>query len=440
MSDIKKEDKVENKEVEVKEEKVAAVEEVVEQKEEAKEEVAAVEVAEQKEEVKEDVAAVEVAEQKEEVKEDVAAVGKEEVVNAEEDSDEIKYPNYISKKRIGVEPPEFLVDKLTGKPVFGTFTKEISNINLLDCKGLYPFGRLFNKARYTHWEALELHFDECAIVSAVYNMGIIGFAIVVLFDKRDKSIKHWIQFVPGGKAKVAPNLIDTVTSQDSKKLKYHLHNMFHEGYATAQITGNSKKFGDIEIDVKITNVAKPSVVNIPFEGGKSLYSQKNLFKAEGKIVLNGETFEANENSVAIIDDHKGFYPFEAHYDWLTTMGTTEIDGKKQVIGFNLTKNQSISQYDYNENWLWLEGEGFSLPPVEFRKVTKSKWEIKDALGKVDLIFELDNTYKMKFNIGLIYIKYYLPFGTLKGTITNYDGKVYNFDGMLGIAEDKTTKI
>lgn len=352
----------------------------------------------------------------------------------------MEYPKYISKKRVPVDPPENIVDKATGKAVYGTFNKEIQNLNFLDSKGLYPFGRLFNKSRYTYWEALELHFDECAIVSAVYNMNVIGFAIIVLFDKRNNTIKHWLNFVPGKKAKVAPNLIDSVTSQDSKKINYHLHNMFQEGYAEAKITGNCKKAGDIEIDVKVVNASDPSIVNIPFGGGKSLYSQKNIFRAQGKIVLNGEVFESNENSVAIIDDHKGFYPFEAHYDWLTSMGVVEVDGKKQVIGFNLTKNQSISQYDYNENWLWLEGEGHPLPPVEFKKLSKTKWEIKDAMGKVDLTLEIDDTYTMKFNIGLIYIKYYLPFGKLSGTITNYDGKEYSFDGMIGIAEDKTTKI
>ena len=350
------------------------------------------------------------------------------------------YPDYISPKRIPVDPPEYLVDKTTGEPVFGTFTKEIPNINLLDSKGLYPFGTVFNKIRYTHWEALELHFDECAIVSAVYNMGAIGFTIIVLFDKRTKKIKRWIDIVPGYKAKVAENLIDSVTSQDSKTMTYYLHNMFHEGYAEAKITGTNKKDGDIEIDVKITNVSDPSVVNIPFGGGKSLYSQKNLFKAEGKIVLNDETFAANENSVAIIDDHKGFYPFEAHYDWLTCMGTTKVDGKKQIIGFNLTRNQSISQYDYNENWLWLEGKGFPLPPVEFTKLAHNKWKVKDSYGKVDLLFEVDATFAILFDKPVLVVKYYLPFGILNGTITNIDGKVYTFDGMLGIAEDKTTRI
>lgn len=352
----------------------------------------------------------------------------------------MEYPKYISKKRIPVDAPEYLVDKQTGKAVFGTFKKEIPNLNLLDSKGIYPFGKLFNKARYTSWEALELHYDECAIVSAVYNMGIIGFGIVVLFDKRNNKISNWLKFVPGGKAKVAANLIDSVTELDTKAIKFNLHNMFQEGYAEGKVKATNKKAGDIEIDVKVTNISDASVVNIPFGDNQSLYSQKNFFKAEGTITFNGETFTSNENSVAIIDDHKGFYPFEAHYDWLTTMGTMEIDGEKKFVGFNLTKNQSICQYDYNENWLWLEGEGHPLPPVEFKKLSKTKWEIKDALGKVNLTFEANATYPMKFNIGLIFIKYYLPFGKLTGKIVNYDDKEYVFDGMLGIAEDKTTKI
>lgn len=352
----------------------------------------------------------------------------------------MSYPKYISQKRVPVDAPEFLVNKATGKAVFGTFKSEIPNINLLDSKGIYPLGKVFNKFRYTHWEALELHFDECAIVSAVYNMGIIGFSIVVLFDKANKEIKRWINFVPGKKAKVAKNLFGTVTEQKTSKMDYKLHNMFQEGYAAAKIKATDKKHGEIDIDVKVINISDPSVVNIPFGENISLYSQKNLFRAEGIITVNGETFTSNENSVAIIDDHKGFYPFRAHYDWLTTMGTKEIDGKKQYIGFNLTRNQSISQHDYNENWLWLEGKGFPLPPVSFVKINKSVWEIKDAQGIVDLKFEIDNTFPLKFNIGLIYIKYYLPFGKLSGNITNIDGKVYNFDGMLGIAEDKTTKI
>lgn len=34
----------------------------------------------------------------------------------------------------------------------------------------------------------------------------------------------------------------------------------------------------------------------------------------------------DDESTAIIDDHRGYYPRKAHYDWVTTMGKCEIDG------------------------------------------------------------------------------------------------------------------
>ena len=36
----------------------------------------------------------------------------------------------------------------------------------------------------------------------------------------------------------------------------------------------------------------------------------------------------DENTTALIDDHRGYYPRKAHYDWLTTMGKFNINNKK----------------------------------------------------------------------------------------------------------------
>ena len=57
---------------------------------------------------------------------------------------------------------------------------------------------------------------------------------------------------------------------------------------------------------------------------------------------------ANEFTTAIIDDHRGYYPRHAHYDWVTTLGRYNIDGQMMYLAFNLTRNQSINQAKYNE--------------------------------------------------------------------------------------------
>ena len=68
------------------------------------------------------------------------------------------------------------------------------------------------------------------------------------------------------------------------------------------------------------------MASIPFGKNRPLYSQKDFFKAEGRLVINGEEMLTDEDSTAIVDDHRGFYPRRAHYDWVTTMGKCNVDG------------------------------------------------------------------------------------------------------------------
>lgn len=347
------------------------------------------------------------------------------------------YPSYISSKRVPVAPPEKLV--VDGQAIFGTFSEEIPNLNLLE---LNNSSIKKNMRRYTEWEAIELSFDDFTLLGAVYSTNPMGFAIFVYFDKNKGKVTHsWLKFVPRKKAFVAPNLIDGITSFNVGKYDFILTNDFSEGKASAKASVEGKS-GTLEIDVNLTNLSDPSVVSIPFDSNLPLYSQKNIFGVDGHITINGKKYEANEKTVAIIDDHKGYYPKFAHYDWLTTMGKMKIDGELKTVGFNLTRNQSINQDDYNENILWLDKASSPLPPVffEYDKEDKNIWYVKDEHGKVDLKFVMEDTFKMIFNIGIVVIKYYLPFGKIYGKVEDINGKEYIFDGTMGIGEDKTTKM
>ena len=158
---------------------------------------------------------------------------------------------------------------------------------------------------------------------------------------------------------------------------------------------------------------------------------------------DGKTYKTNERSVGIIDDHKGYYPFFSHYDWLTTMGKTEIDGEQKFFAFNLTRNQSVDQVNYNENVIWLEGESFPMPPVVFThkdgKKKANEWHIRDEAGQglVDITFKIDNVFYMPIPVAVYYA---LPYGKIYGYVTDTNGKKYTVDGMVGIGEDKTTRI
>lgn len=107
------------------------------------------------------------------------------------------------------------------------------------------------------------------------------------------------------------------------------------------------------------------------------------------------------------------------------MGKTEIDGEQKFFAFNLTRNQSVDQVNYNENVIWLEGESFPMPPVVFThkdgKKKANEWHIRDEAGQglVDITFKIDNVFYMPIPVAVYYA---LPYGKIYGYVTDTNGK------------------
>lgn len=348
-----------------------------------------------------------------------------------------KYPSFISEKRRPVPTPHMMVNN--GISCFGTFDKPFPVMNFLDCRN--PLGSFipnaFSKFRLTVWEAFEINLDEGSLISAVYNVGAAGFSIFVFHDKRTNITYSWVNPTTGPKAVVAKNLINSTTELYTSNSYLIIDNQFQDGKCHGRGKARNTKAGNIEFDLHITSLAPPSVVVMPLGTNKPLYSQKEFFKVEGYLTLNNQTFYANKRSTAIVDDHKGFYPYNMHYDWLTTMGRTKINGKEKYLGFNLTHNQTTSQDDFNENLLWLEGYSCPLPPVNFTHTDRNVWSIKDEYDMVNIAFKIDDDFQMQVHLGVIDVDYKLPFGTITGYIKDIEGNKYILDGMTGIGEDRT---
>lgn len=351
------------------------------------------------------------------------------------------YPEYISEKRRPVATPKNIVDE-KGQPIFGTFATSIPNINLLDCVKPAKVPHSMNKLKLTIWEALELHFDDFIFLTAVYNVGFGGFSIFVFFDKATKEITSWMKIAAGDRAKVGESMLNGAYSElKNKSSVCKIVNNLEDGKAYGIGNVSSKK-GKLAFEVNLQTVSEPSIVMIPFdeEHRRPLYSEKDMFRVTGYVEFNGKRYEANERTFGIIDDHKGYYPKPAHYDWLTTMGVLEIDGEQKPFGFNLTHNQSANQDDYNENLLWFEDGSCPLPPIVFThdKDNDKLWYIRDKHDCVNLKFEIDNTFDIIMHLGVASIDYYLPFGRISGYLKDTNGKVYTLNEVYGLGEDKST--
>lgn len=366
------------------------------------------------------------------------------------------YSKFIHPDRRVRPTPDDLVDK-DGKIVFGNFDKEFKTMDLVRAKKPTKAPNCMNRLKLTLWEATEVHFKEGVLLAVICDMGIFGKTFNVFYDKRNRKVYSWDTNLKSKDTQIAPNLIQgsvAYAKTDVSHVRYV--NTFDEGKAhldghhegEALVDSKTKEGHSIEYSVDLQRLSKPCVASIPFPYSKNrtLYSQKDFFKATGYIILDGERFESDEESVAIIDDHRGYYPRRAHYDWVTTLGINEINGEKKYFAFNLTRNQSIDQERYNENMIFLEDDSSILPPVKFTRSVESKdflnkgyseWYIKDEYGMVDIKFKVYNLNSMILHTGIVNIDYYITYGELEGYIMGEDGTKYVLDGMLGMGEDKT---
>ena len=369
-----------------------------------------------------------------------------------------EFSKFIDPKRRPVPTPESMVDE-NGKCVFGTFDKEFKKMELLKLKKPTKAPNFLNRFKLTLWEATEVHLKNGVLLAVVCDMGIFGKTLNMFYDKRTKKVYCWDTNLPSKETTIAPNLFDGSIAEaytDVSFVKYV--NNFQVGKCHLSGSHKGKCFIDskeysneptIEYDFDLTRISKPGVVSIPFPYSKNrpLYSQKDFFQCSGRLVINGEEMLSDDESTAIVDDHRGYYPRRAHYDWVTTMGIHEADGERKWLAFNLTRNQSIDQEKYNENVLWLKGELSLLPPVIFTRSVETKdfikkggyseWTIKDEYDMVNIIFKVYNINAMITHAVLVNIDYYVAWGELEGYVRDEGGRKYVLDGMMGMGEDKT---
>lgn len=378
-----------------------------------------------------------------------------------------EYSKYISETRRAVPTPKSIV-KPDGTCEFGTFKSEFEQMDLVKLKNPTALPNCFNKLKLTLWEATEVHLKNGVLLAVVCDMGIFGKTMNVFYDKRTHKTYCWDTNLDSKATQIAPNLINGSIAYAETPVSFVKYvNTFNEGKAelsgkhsgkclvtvpkkdktaVAAIKENYTENETIEYSFKLTRLSDPCVASIPFDKKRPrpLYSQKDFFKAEGKLVINGEEMLTDEDSTAVIDDHRGYYPRHAHYDWVTTLGRYDFDGEKKFLAFNLTRNQSIDQDKYNENILWLEGSSSILPPVKFTRNPETKdfkdyaeWVIKDEYDMVNLKLKVYSINPMIMHAGIVNIDYYITFGELEGYLRDEDGKKYDLTGCMGMGEDKT---
>lgn len=335
-------------------------------------------------------------------------------------------------------------DKLVsgGKFAFGTFNTQFHVVNPLDAS--YPLGagmpRILLPSRLKEWQAFQLGNERWFILTVLYNARFSGLAQFIAYDRLEKKKYEYSRMLPSWDIHVPASIWEGRQSHRDGNSSIEIVSRLEmeRFYINVSLDAENDRPGIKALfeTIHADGMVEPIVVSIPFGANRGMYSHKCLMPMQGRMSIGSEVFEfKRDESFAIIDDHKGFYPYIMHYEWVTAAGINE---SKQLIGFNLTDNQSINPEKYNENCLWIDGRLHLLPPVKFSRPDgdEERWLIKDRYGMVDLAFQPVSMQKINMNALVIKIRYRGPFGYFNGFIKNRCGERQRFNNYFGMGEDK----
>ncbi len=345
-------------------------------------------------------------------------------------------------ERIFGDPPAAVVEN--GSFVLGRFAKAPGRINMLDVARPfhYPIPRFLKDYRLKEWVAVQFGDARRVMMAAILNAKSVSICLFWGYDRRNGTAFGFQRLLPGGCARFPSVFCGSTVKYRGLGVTVALS--IGKENATLDVERRSRReskriLGHFEFAMNARQSAQQSVC-LPLGLNRALYSTKVLMPMRGALDLGTERalFEGND-SMGILDDHKGFYPFNMRYDWVTGFG---LDAKERRVGFNLTDNQVRDPERYNENCVWINSRLFALPPVKFSRPQGAAgvWHVQDTEGRVDLSFTPELPHSVKANFLLLGFDYDGPFGSFKGYVKTPDGERIEADRLYGMGEKQLLTI
>jgi len=337
---------------------------------------------------------------------------------------------------MALEPaPDRLVED--GRQHLGRFSGPFAKTNLLDA----PFmrlPRLLRRWRLKEWQAVQLAGPTVFANVALFDAKLMQLMQVKIYDReRGEKIVHEWKLRPGAFA-IADQLIESTNSYRDRRGSLTFENRVGTGTITIEIALEATRAlprvaGRIEL---ACSRGASHVASLPFAGDVGMYSHKGMFPARGELVVGDRTHVfTHADTVALLDDHKGYYPYVMRWDWVTS--AVVRDG--HALGFNLTRNQCRDPDRFNENCAWQDDRLGLLPAVEItrehERTPNERWTIRDREGRVALQFTPSVPGDVDVNAVIVHSRYRGPFGHFEGRLEPEGLPPITVDGWFGMGED-----
>jgi hypothetical protein len=307
-----------------------------------------------------------------------------------------------------------------GAQRWGTFDRAV-RANLRDARA-----GVFRRWRLKEWQAIQIASPALFANVALFDAKLMQLRQVKIFDRASgEKIVHEKKLRPG-----AFRLADQIVESRNAHAGLAFDNRVGEGRIEVAID-----VGDVRGHLVVHTARGASqVVSLPFDDRRGMYSHKGMFPVEGSISAGGKTYELRD-ALALLDDHKGYYPYVMKWDWVTSAAV--VGGR--AMGFNLTRNQCRDPERYHENCAWIGDRRGALPAVTFTRedprTKDERWLVRDAQGRVDLVFTPTVPGDVRVQAIVVESRYRGPFGTCVGRLAPEGLPAIEVDGWLGMGEE-----
>ncbi len=327
-------------------------------------------------------------------------------------------------------PPHVLVEG--GVQHLGRFDAPVARANLLDAK-YRGLPRPLRWLRLKEWQALQIATPKLFVNLALFDAKLMSLLQAKVYD-RVRGEKHaYERKLRPGALKIADNLLDSSNRYEDRRGWLGFDNRVGEGRIDVDFELPATTKAPRLAGKLIVHVAQGAsqVVSLPFEHG-GMYSHKGMFPISGTLTVGDDTHHlADDGALALLDDHKGYYPYVMKWDWVT--GAYREPGGR-ALGVNLTRNQCREPDTYNENCAWIDDQIGVLPAVTFER-DGARWRIRDRDGRVDVTFTETVPGDVRVNVVVVESRYRGPFGTLEGTVAPEGLPAIRLDGWFGMGEE-----
>ncbi|MBZ0237691.1 MAG: DUF2804 domain-containing protein [Deltaproteobacteria bacterium] len=331
-------------------------------------------------------------------------------------------------------PPTRLVED--GHQHLGRFRGPAERNNLIDA-AYRSWPRALRWWRLKEWQAVQIASPRLFANLALFDARVMQLRQVKVYD-RARGVKHIHERkLPPRSLRIADQLLDSVNRHEDRTGMLAFTNRVAQGRIEvacelAATRDAPRVAGQLTLH---TDRGASQVVSLPFAKG-GMYSHKGMFPVEGELTIGDERVTLRpDDTLALLDDHKGYYPYVMRWDWVTC--ATWQGGL--ALGFNLTRNQCRDPQQHNENCAWRGDRIGVLPAIEVTRVNvgepDEQWFFRDRDGKVDVRFTPTVPGDVRVNALVVESRYRGPFGTFAGRLEPEGLAPIVVDGWFGMGED-----